>query len=130
MNGPIIDLEISNGWTYFVTPDDGIFRFQDLIVGVDEEIRPLPPTEFQLSQNYPNPFNASTMIEYSIPKATKVVLTIYNSLGQEIADLLSEDQPSGSYVTRWDASSVNSGVYFYVLRASGRTLVRKTLVLK
>ncbi len=130
INGPIVDLEFGNGWTYFVTPDDGVFRFQDLIVAVDEEIRPLPPTEFQLRQNYPNPFNASTMIEYSIPEATRVVLTIYNSLGQEIAKLLNQDQPAGSYVTRWDASNVNSGVYFYELRASGRTLVRKTLVLK
>lgn len=130
MNGPIIDLEFGNGWTYFVTPDDGIFRFQDLIVEVDEEIRPLLPTEFQLSQNYPNPFNASTVIGYSIPEATKVVLTVYNSLGQKIANLLNQDQPSGNYVIRWDASSVNSGVYFYVLSASGRTLVRKTLVLK
>ncbi len=58
--------------------------------------------EFSLSQNYPNPFNPSTQIEYSIPKASRVVLKIYNLYGQEIRTLVDEQQTPGIYRVSWN----------------------------
>jgi hypothetical protein len=83
--------------------------------------KPIPET-FSLSQNYPNPFNPSTRIRFSIPVAVqhaepiqRVQLKVYDVLGREIATLVDEVKHPGTYVVRWDATGVPSGVYFYRL---------------
>ena len=75
------------------------------------------PSEFQLSQNYPNPFNPSTVIRYSLPYTSKVVLKIYNSLGQEVMTLKNETNTAGIYEVQFKSSNLSSGVYFYRLNA-------------
>jgi len=128
---PIVDMEFgSNGWIYFVTTNTGIYRFRQEEVGVGKTAKGVKSNTFKLAPNYPNPFNASTTIRYTIPKAGKVVLAVYNILGQEISTLVSQYQPLGDYTIRWDASNVNSGVYFYTLKALGTIQIRKMLVLK
>jgi hypothetical protein len=75
------------------------------------------PVAYNLSQNYPNPFNPSTSIEYSIPKASNVKITIYNILG-EVVDLLDNTfRQAGSYKVTWNPGRIASGVYFYELKA-------------
>jgi len=76
--------------------------------------------KFYLHQNYPNPFNPVTTIEYQLPQISQVDLSIYNLLGQKVATLVSEKQPSGSYEVEWDASGYSSGVYLYRLRTDGK----------
>jgi hypothetical protein len=71
------------------------------------------PTVFALEQNYPNPFNPSTLIEYSLPKAGRVTLTIYNIMGQEVAKLVDGAQEAGVYKVQWNASNLASGMYIY-----------------
>jgi pectate lyase len=88
------------------------------------------PESFQLYQNYPNPFNPGTTIKYALPKAAHVTLTIYNSLGQEAAKLLSKDMSAGVYRTEWDASGFASGVYFYRIIAEKFVDTKKFLLLK
>jgi hypothetical protein len=75
------------------------------------------PEVYGLSQNYPNPFNPSTTIQYDLPAESKVTLTVYDLLGQEIAQLVNETQESGSYEVEWDASNLVSGVYFAIITA-------------
>ena len=75
------------------------------------------PSEFQLSQNYPNPFNPSTVIRYSLPYTSKVVLKIYNSLGQDVMTLKNETNTAGIYEVQFKSSNLSSGVYFYQLNA-------------
>ncbi len=75
------------------------------------------PEEFYVSHNYPNPFNPVTTIEYSLPSESNVRLSIYNSVGQEIAKLVSSLQQQGTYKIVWDASRFASGVYFYSFEA-------------
>lgn len=81
------------------------------------------PAEFALSQNYPNPFNPYTTINFSLPVASSVRLTIYNLLGEVVNVLLDKEFQSGNYNIVWNADDrfgkkVSSGVYFYELRAS------------
>ena len=81
------------------------------------DFKGIVPSEFQLSQNYPNPFNPSTVIRYSIPYTSKVVLKIYNSLGQEVMTLKNETNTAGIYEVQFKSSNLSSGVYFYQLNA-------------
>jgi hypothetical protein len=70
------------------------------------------PLTFSLNQNHPNPFNPITQITYSIPKATDVILKIYDVLGREIAVHVKERKQPGEYKVFWNAEGVPSGVYF------------------
>ncbi|HMS66093.1 MAG TPA: T9SS type A sorting domain-containing protein [Ignavibacteria bacterium] len=73
---------------------------------------------FSLSQNYPNPFNPSTKIDFSLPENGFVNLTIYNSLGKEVENLVNQNLNSGVYNYEFNGSKLNSGVYFYRLSFS------------
>ena len=94
-----------------------------------------PPPTFE-SHNYPNPFNPTTTIQYALPTATDVELTVYNVVGQAVRTLVAEHQRTGHYTVEWDATndsghSVSAGLYFYRLQAGGQFLaVEKMLLLK
>ena len=81
------------------------------ITGVNES--DVLPTEFALLQNYPNPFNPSTTISFALPQQANVKLNIYNSLGEEVAELINENISAGNHQVTFDASNLTSGVYFY-----------------
>ena len=88
------------------------------------------PNGFKLSQNYPNPFNPSTTINFTLPAATNVKLTVFNLLGQRIATLVDDSRSAGDYSVRFDARNLASGVYFYMLQAGDMTLQRKMTLIK
>jgi len=73
-------------------------------------------TSFILVQNYPNPFNPNTTIKYQIPEISFVTLKIYDVLGKEIATLVSDEKPTGSYEVEFNGTGLPSGLYFYQLR--------------
>ena len=75
------------------------------------------PKEYALHQNYPNPFNPTTKIKYDLPKASKVILKVYNLLGQEVVTLLDEIQEAGYKTVEWNPNDIASGIYFYRLDA-------------
>ncbi len=90
-------------------------------------------SDFRLFQNYPNPFNPSTVIKYNIPAAAFVTLKVYNTLGNEVATLVNENQRSGEHSTVFDVSKINglaSGVYLYRLEAGILVKTRKMLLIK
>jgi len=95
----------------------------------------IQPEEIYLSQNYPNPFNPTTTIKYQLPEFSFVTLKVYDVLGSEIALLVNEEKPMGSYEVEFDASKLSSGVYFYRLQAvpngrqAGSFVVTKKMVL-
>ncbi|MCB9250036.1 MAG: T9SS type A sorting domain-containing protein [Ignavibacteriales bacterium] len=73
--------------------------------------------EFALGQNYPNPFNPSTTIEFSIPKTSFVSLKVYDILGREVSNLISELKNAGNYNINFNADNfLSSGLYFYQLK--------------
>ena len=85
-----------------------------ITTGIEEEFS--TPKNFTLSQNYPNPFNPTTKIYYSIPTQSKVIIKVYDILGNEIETLVNEEKSAGTYELTWDAANLPSGVYFYQLR--------------
>ena len=90
----------------------------------------LIPDKFALEQNYPNPFNPSTTIEFSIPEAANVSLTIYNMLGQKVAELVNGKLEAGRYNYQWNAKNVATGMYIYELRTEKFVSIKKMLLLK
>ncbi|MGE5353700.1 MAG: T9SS type A sorting domain-containing protein, partial [Acidobacteriota bacterium] len=89
-----------------------------------------PVTEYGLSQNYPNPFNPSTVINYQIPKASKVMLKIYDMLGKEVTTLVNEYKEQGRYSVEFNASNLPSGTYIYEIRANNFVKSGKMMLLK
>lgn len=94
------------------------------------EIPGVVPEDYVLNQNYPNPFNPTTSITYSIPKKGNVSLMVYNSLGEQVANLVQEIQDAGNYVATFDGSNLTSGVYFYELRADNYQVTKKLILMK
>jgi hypothetical protein len=88
------------------------------------------PTQFNLYQNYPNPFNPTTIIKYEIPVTGKVVLSVFNLLGQEVSELVNQNQSAGLYEVTWDARNFSSGVYIYQLSSGNHSVSKKLLLLK
>lgn len=88
------------------------------------------PTAYELEQNYPNPFNPTTTIKFSLPEVTNVKLTIYNALGQKVAEIVNSTLEAGSYSYNWDASNIASGLYFYELNTSNFSSIKKMMLLK
>ena len=86
--------------------------------------------KFSLSQNYPNPFNPSTTINYSIPELSFVTLKVYDVLGNEIAALINEEKPVGSYEFKFSANDLSSGIYIYKLIAGSYVESKKMLLIK
>lgn len=85
---------------------------------------------FALNQNYPNPFNPSTSISFSLSSKSFASLKVYDLIGREVATIVSEELPAGSYSKRWNAAALPSGVYFYRLQAGEFVQVKKLLLLK
>ena len=88
------------------------------------------PVEFSLHQNYPNPFNPSTTINYQIPTAGIVSLKVYDVLGREVANLVNEEKPAGTYNITFNAGNFASGVYFYQLKAGNFVSTKKLVLMK
>jgi hypothetical protein len=88
------------------------------------------PDAFRLEQNYPNPFNPGTVIRYTLPARARVRLTVYNSLGQNVATLVDEETEPGVHDIRFDGSGLASGMYFYRLQAGSLVESKKLLLVR
>ena len=78
----------------------------------------------------PNPFNPTTTIHYSVGTYGHTSLRVFDVLGREVAILVNEAKPAGSYEVTFDASSLASGMYFYRLEAGAFREVKKLILLK
>jgi len=102
---------------------------------VEEEKEAVVPKEFSISQNYPNPFNPHTVIEYALPKESKVKIVVYNILGQKVRVLKDEIEKEGYKRVIWDGrddsgSEVASGIYFYRIVAENFVKAKKMMMVK
>lgn len=85
---------------------------------------------FDLQQNYPNPFNPSTTIQFSLPEQSFVRLEIFNTLGEKVTTLVSEELNAGVFKYEWNAENLSSGIYYYKLTGDNFTQTRKLVLLK
>lgn len=115
----------SSGLLYF----DDVISEADIVTDV-KEIDDKLPSEFAVDQNYPNPFNPSTIIRFSIPSEEFVQIKVYNTIGQEVAELLNEQKSPGTYEINFNAGNLSSGIYFYKISAGNFVRTKKMLLLK
>ena len=127
-------------WTLTITDgyagNDGILNDLTLQIMTDSPISNIEvdtqiiPSGYSLKQNYPNPFNPSTTISWQSPTSSHQTLKIYDLLGNEVATLVDEFLPTGTYKVSFDASGLSSGVYFYKLQSGKFVETKKMLLLK
>lgn len=129
--------DFQNGSLLFVLAG-GVIQFAPVFIpgeihyyalGADEQDAHLPDV-ILLKQNYPNPFNASTTIEFTLPEAAEVELSVYNILGQRIVTLFAGRKQAGRHSFAWDAANAPSGVYFARLETTDSSENIKMMLLK
>jgi hypothetical protein len=94
--------------------------------GISENL----PLTTELYQNYPNPFNPETTIKFSVALQSKVELTVYNSNGQKVAELVKGEIKAGRHSVKFDGSGLTSGVYYNVLKVGDKVMTGKMIMLK
>ena len=112
---------------------EGLVRFDDSAM-IQTNIADRPKT-INVIRNYPNPFNPSTTISFSLKSESFARLCIYNIMGQEVRELISEYLPAGTHEIVWDGRDdrgvpASSGVYFTHLKADDIITTGKILLLK
>lgn len=105
---------------------DGQFKYSET---VDVDVT-ASPVQFSVDQNFPNPSNPTTTISYTIPNRSHVTLSVFNTLGQKVAELVNSDKDAGAYSVTFDASGLASGVYLYRMEAGSFVLTKKLVVIK
>jgi len=100
------------------------------VIGIKNYADSQMPKSYRLEQNFPNPFNPTTRIVYTIPHSGHVNITVFNMLGQKVAELVNLNQAAGQYSVTWDASGVPSGVYFYQIQSGVFSQTKKMLLIK
>ncbi len=88
------------------------------------------PTRFNLYQNYPNPFNPTTHISFDLPKSAFVELSVYNSNGQLVDRLISENRNAGTHQINWNGVNHSSGLYYFKIKAGDFIDMKKMILIK
>ena len=97
--------------------------------GLEDNLSVTPLT-YTLMQNYPNPFNLKTNIQFQIPNDEHVTISVYNSLGQQVAILVDRYLKGGMHHVTFDAAEFSSDIYFYKIQAGYFMKMNKMLLLK
>jgi flagellar hook assembly protein FlgD len=115
---------IANG--YYFTGHDSVKGVITSSVGVDEAA----PAAFAVAQNSPNPFNPTTSINFTLAKAGKVTVDIYNAAGQKVDTVVNTTMSAGNHSASWNASKFSAGVYFYTVKSGEFSKTMKMTLLK
>ncbi|MBU0472812.1 MAG: T9SS type A sorting domain-containing protein [Bacteroidetes bacterium] len=103
---------------------NGGYEYSD-IVTVSESL-----AKTELFQNSPNPFNPSTKISFSLAEAGKVNVSVYNVIGQKVAELVNKNMESGIHNVDFNASKLSSGFYIYKLETPNFVKTMKMILIK
>jgi len=88
------------------------------------------PYEYRLEQNYPNPFNPSTKIDFTLPSESKVKVTVFNQLGQQVSTITNGEYTAGAHELNFNANDLASGIYYYRISTSYYSETKKMIYLK
>lgn len=134
VNGSIVNVPLNGSGIFELTNFNSInplkllVYYNNIVTVIDD--KKTKPSNYFLEQNYPNPFNPFTTIMFSLPEAAHTLLTIYNTLGQKIKELVNNYLETGRYNYQWDAKNVVSGVYIYELKTEKFVSIRKMILLR
>ena len=106
---------------------------QDSIQGVISSkvsVNDAAPAAFAVAQNSPNPFNPTTTISFTLAKAGKTTVDVYNVAGQKVDTLVNSTLNAGSHSVAWNASKFSAGVYFYTVKSGDFSKTMKMTLLK
>jgi len=130
-------IDKNTGWA---VGSNGLILKYNSTTDVNEKNINKIPGNFILQQNYPNPFNPTTTISYSVPKASKVTIKVYDILGNEVASLVNEVKNAGNYSVNFSSEGgyaaggnsrkLSSGTYFYRMTAGSFVESKKLILLK
>ena len=124
----------STSFDWYKTLKYSIRCVKDNATDVNETEDKTPPDKFILLQNYPNPFNPSTIVQYSISQRSKILLKVFDTLGNEVATLVNEEKPAGTYEVEFNPASGEwyqaSGIYFCRLQTTSGIKNLKIVYLK
>lgn len=121
--------DASDAWANFVVASPGATNESGVVVGIGNEEIGFPGS-MVLEQNYPNPFNPSTTINYFLPQAGTINISVFNVVGQKVATLLDGKQSAGNKSMIWNANGFASGIYFISLKMDGKIQTRKMILAK
>ena len=129
------DLTVQGNRVYYKTTsmDYSGNESQPLVISTTtsvELVNSQVPQTYSLAQNYPNPFNPSTQIQFSIVQLGYVTLKVFDLSGKEVASLISQEMPPGTYTVPFSAKNLSSGMYFYRLEAGIFLSTKKMLIVK
>jgi hypothetical protein len=113
-----------------VLADGQVVIFPDPPTSVSEIVDSAVPIRFELEQNYPNPFNPTTTISFSVPNSEFVKLSVFNTLGQQVATIVNEQLNAGQNKLLFDASNLVSGIYYYRIEAGNFTSTKRLVLLR
>jgi hypothetical protein len=102
---------------------------QQAVVGVDKETN-LAPATYALYQNSPNPFNPETIISFSLAEKGMTRISIYNSLGEMVKELVNEEMEAGVHQLTFNAENLSSGIYFFRLEAGDFKAIKKMVLMR
>ena len=88
------------------------------------------PVSMTLEQNYPNPFNPETRVRFALPAQGNVRIRVFDLLGKQVASMADGVFSAGEHTVTFSGQDLPSGVYFYVLEASGSRAIRKMTLIK
>ena len=129
VDNKIYVMEYTGGWIN--NGDVGIYELLFPSSSTYTDSESALPSSIVLYQNYPNPFNSTTNIQYELHyPATEVNLSIYNSIGNKISELINGPQGPGSYSVSYNAHNYSSGIYYYRLETSYSTLTNRMVFIK
>ncbi len=128
-----IDSDVRPGAHYYRLRQidfDGAFEYSSTL-----QVNMAAPQTFALAQNYPNPFNPETAIQFAVPEAASVQVTIYNALGRAVRTLVNGEFAPGTHSVTWDGRDDNgqqaaSGLYLYTVKAGKFVQTRKMIMLQ
>lgn len=123
-------LEPNYSWGIDVDLWIAAYYKQGMPTGIDDAENNIAPLDFWVSQNYPNPFNPSTQIKLAIPEAGNVEITVFNVMGQQVAEIFKGKLQAGIHQFDFKATNLSSGLYFYQVKTARFQAVKKMTLLK
>ncbi len=126
----LIDVAIYRDQIFVLDKYRGVMQFKNNLLTSICSKETSQPELCALLPNYPNPFNAGTTISFTLPREERVKLSVFNILGQRVADLLDGSMGAGAHKIVWQADQMPSGLYFCTFEAGAFSQTQRMLLLK